>query len=105
MSTKKKDTTMNTIICTANDTLIPAKHFQAVKISKFTLKIGGRMFRVDGWGCLDLRNGKLVNMNDGYFFCLRVRKHMVEAIKEGLYEGFTHYPTPYCDLQPAAQAA
>ena len=44
-----------------------------------------------GFAIRDLRNGQLVNMNDEYFYCLKTKKYLTEAIKNGLHSGFTWF--------------
>ncbi len=73
--------------------LIPSENFKVVSAKGIILKKTKYITEImrGGYAIRDLRNGKLVSMNDEYFFCIKTKKTVVHAIKDGLYDGFTWF--------------
>ncbi|GIC77636.1 hypothetical protein [Moritella sp. F3] len=71
--------------------LISAENFSAIKVNILVEKTPTEDTYLRGWAIRDKRNNKLISMQDEYFYCLAKQQSALMAIKDGLYEGFTHF--------------
>jgi len=71
--------------------LIAAENFSAIKVNILVEETSTEETYLRGWAIKDNRNNKLISMHDKHFYCLARQQHAEMAIKDGLYEGFTHF--------------
>ncbi|NQZ48708.1 MAG: hypothetical protein HRT95_00555 [Moritella sp.] len=71
--------------------LIAAENFSAIKVNILVEETSTEGTYLRGWAIKDHRNNKLISMHDKHFYCLARQRNAEMAIKDGLYEGFTHF--------------
>ena len=76
--------------------LISKESFEVVRANKVLIRSvknhnGFAKTFKSGYAIKDLRNGKLISMQDDGFYALQSKKAATQAISKGLYEGFTHF--------------
>ncbi len=71
--------------------LIGSENFEVIKVNVVVFQSASRKETLSGFALNDKRVNMLVNLNDEFFTCMKTKTSALLMIKDGLFNGFSHY--------------